>query len=265
MHFAIDDTYGPQIPTQSRYVTAERRTHVGIIFSDQEVSFVREQIRNCLNYASELVSCTVKEFHFVDLYNRKAPWDRLPDGGNLLLFEAFCEIYKSYRWPVIISTIDKRTIEDHPKMQSWGIIDGLDCKKAEDLSLLCLCLKLKMLHKERAGSLQIYIDEGRKKPGDQFGYSIFHDWPAPYSGVYASSATEPLLQIADLVAFCINRTTHLQMKSRRTELDNWFLDMIVNMRINSSDLRTMQLTLDFGAAEFDEEHRLDRIEKKLEN
>ena len=264
MHFAIDDTYGPEAPTVSRYVTGNRRTHVGVIFSDQEVDYVRGQVKNCLDYAGELLSDTVTEFHFVDLFNRKPPWDRLPDQRNLAFFEFFCRIYGQYRWPVILSTVDKRTLADHRVRALKGQVDGLDLSKMEDLSLLLLCLKLKVLHKASAEPLQLYIDEGRRRPGSAFGTTIFHDWSQPYSGLYASSTAEPLLQVADLVAFCVNRSTHLQMKAKRTEVDNWFLALVGSMGINSPDLRATRLPLDFGAAEFDELHRLDRIEKRLE-
>jgi hypothetical protein len=264
MHFAIDDTYGPEAPTVSRYVTGERRTHVGVIFSDQEVDYVRGQVKNCLDYAGELLSDTVTEFHFVDLFNRKPPWNRLPAQMNLSFFEFFCKIYGRYRWPVILSTVDKRTLADHRIREFKRRVDGLDLSKMKDLSLFLLCLKLKVLHKASAEPLQLYIDEGRRRPGNAFGTTIFRDWPMPYSGLYASSRVEPLLQLADFVAFCVNRSTHLQMKAKRTEVDNWFLAQVGNMEINSPDLRTAQLPLEFGAAEFDELHRLDRIEKRLE-
>lgn len=264
MHFAIDDTYGPGVPTLSNYVTEERRTHVGVVFQDTEVDFVREQVRNCLHGASELLSTDVSEFHFVDIFNRKPPWDRLPLGANLRIFEGFCEIYRLYRWPVILSTVDKRTLTDQPIMETWGRVDELDAKKKEDLSLLLLCLKFKILFRETIDPLTLFIDEGRKRPGSPFGTVIFRNWPAAYSGIYASSSTEPLLQIADLIAFCINRSTHLQMKASRTPTDDWFLRLIGHMSINSADLRQFSAPLDFGAGEFDEQHRLDRIEKVLE-
>jgi hypothetical protein len=48
MHIAIDDTYGPDTATGSRYVTDQRRTHVAVIFPDEEVEEYRSQIRGCL-------------------------------------------------------------------------------------------------------------------------------------------------------------------------------------------------------------------------
>jgi hypothetical protein len=232
---------------------------------DHEVNYIRQQVRNCLDYAGELLSDTVAEFHFVDLFNRKPPWDRLPAQANLTFFEFFCKIYEKYRWPVILSTVDKRPLADHRILKFEGRVDGLDLSKAEDLSLLFLCFKLKTQYKASGEPLQLYIDEGRRKPGSAFGTDIFYDWPTSYSGLYASSAGEPLLQLADLVAFCVNRSTHLAMKAKRSEVDNWFLALVSSMGINSPDLRTGLLPLNFGVAEFDELHRLDRIEKRLQD
>jgi hypothetical protein len=264
MHVAIDDTYGPDAATPSRYVTGKRRTHVAVIFPDGEVDNIRQQVRNCLQFASLEFAREVTEFHFVDIYNRNPPWDTLEDHVNLDFFGAFCSIYAQYRWPVVIFTVDDRTISDHPSLKSGGMVDGLDPGKRDDLALLLLCLKLKLLHKTTGEPLHLYVDEGRGKPGREFGSQIFHDWPAQYSGAYASSKAEPLLQIADLIAFCINRSTHLQTKSKRTAVDNWFLRLMSRMAINSPDLRPTRHSSNFGVNDFDEQHRLDRIEKGLE-
>ena len=48
MHIAVDDTYGPKNFGKSKYVTGERRTSVGVVFKDDEVEYVRNQIRECL-------------------------------------------------------------------------------------------------------------------------------------------------------------------------------------------------------------------------
>jgi hypothetical protein len=69
LHIAIDDTYGPTGSTRSKYVTGARRTHVAVIFKDEEIEEVRQHLRNCLEYIGELLPRAPKEFHFVDIYN----------------------------------------------------------------------------------------------------------------------------------------------------------------------------------------------------
>jgi len=263
MHIVIDDTYGPEAQTLSRYVSGERRTHVAVIFNDEDVQDFREQIRGCLEEIGRHTSNQVEEFHFVDIYNRKQPWNELPDGVNLKIFEFFASIYSRYRWPVIVQTMDSRTLRDHGIEKFVGKIEGLDLSNSADLSLLWLLIKIKVRYKESPSPIHLILDEGRKKPGAQFGAMIFHDWPQTFIGCYASSAAEPLLQLADFIAFCINRSTHLSMKAKRTDVDNWFLKLVGAMTINSKEMVSTTLPNDFSAGDFDAEHEADRKKKGL--
>jgi hypothetical protein len=265
MHLAIDDTHGPERPIESRYVTGDRRTHVGVIFKDEEVENVRYQMRHCLGLAETFGVPKPAEFHFVDIYNRQPPWDLLPPHANLGLIEGFAHIYSIYRWPVIVSTVDARTFADHGAEPISAKFDGLDLSRREDQSLVMLCVKFKAKYKSpEPQSLNVHIDEGRAKPGTGFGHRIFHDWVGPFTGAYASSAEEPLLQIADFVAYCVNRSTHLATKANRSEIDNWFMHLIGSMSINSSDISIKSVDPGFTTDDFDEFHRLDRVKKQLE-
>ncbi len=263
MYIAIDDTYGPEIQTQSRYVSGERRTHVAVIFNDEDVQDFREQIHSCLEEIGRQIPNQVTEFHFVDIYNRNQPWDGLPEGVNLKIFEFFAYIYSRYHWPVIVQTIDSRTLRDHGIKNLVGKIEGLDLSNSADLSLLWLLIKIKMRYKQSPAPIHLLLDEGRKKPGAQFGSMIFHDWPQTFIGSYASSATEPLLQIADFIAFCINRSTHLSMKAKRTDIDNWFLRLVGGMKIDSEELVSTTLPSNFSAGDLDAVHDADRENKGL--
>ena len=64
MHIVIDDTYGPEAQRLSKYVSGERRTHVAVIFKDENVQNFREQIRGCLEEIGRHTSNRVAEFHF---------------------------------------------------------------------------------------------------------------------------------------------------------------------------------------------------------
>lgn len=263
MHIAIDDTYGPGIDTKSSFVTGGRRTHVAVVFPDEEVQDIRKQMVECLGEIFELTGVKIQEFHFVDIYNRKSPWDSLPKNANLGLFEFFASIYKKYHWPVLIKTIDDRTLRDHNLKAFGGKIDGLEISKREDLSLLWLLINIKNKFRNNPTPITLFLDEGRKKPGTAFGSAIFHDWPASFRGSYTSSSTEPLLQIADFLAFCINRSTHLSMKINRSDVDIWFLNLVGEMKIDCEDLKVHKLKKDFSVSDFDELHLQDRTAKGL--
>jgi hypothetical protein len=263
LHIAIDDTYGPSASTASKYVTGNRRTHVAVVFPDKAVEYYREQIRDCLSEIRKKVSKNVKEFHFVDIYNRASPWDELPNEGNLRIVEFFAYIYTQHKWPVMIQTVDNRTLRDHGIEKIIGYIEGLNLLNKADLSLLWLLIRIKRNYRNSPEPIRLILDEGKRKAGMEFGSKIFHDWPLEFSGHYAASSQEPLLQIVDFVAFCINRSTHLAMKSRRTDVDNWFLGLVGSMEIKCEDLQLAVLPSDFSVADFDALHRWDRRKKGL--
>jgi hypothetical protein len=110
----------------------------------------------------------------------------------------------------------------------------------------------------------IRSDSGVKRPGTRFAETVFRKWQGQYDGSYVASEAEPLVQIADFLAFSINRCTHLQLKSGRTETDLWFLGLIGEMQIRSADLKRGDLPEDFTTAEIDAMHAEDRRAKGLE-
>ncbi len=169
MHIAIDDTYGPIGPTKSKYVSGARRTHIAVVFSDDGVEDVRTQIRNCLELTSEYLPLPPREFHFADIYNRVGPWKLLNGHVNLGIIEAFCHIYSLYRWPVIIQTIDDRTLRDHGIKGYKGVVDGLDLSNRHDLSLMWLCIKIKLKFNKEPTPLALIVDEGQKRAERNLG------------------------------------------------------------------------------------------------
>lgn len=265
MHIAIDDTYGPADHGTSRYVTGKRRTQVGVLFKDSEVEHIREQVRNCLDFLRERIGERLGEFHFVDIYNRKGVWQRTEQGLNLRLFEAFAEIYSSYRWPVMVQTVDKRTVADLKGLNKALVFEGLNPNDYSHVALSLLCLRIRMRFKTTNEPLTLLLDEGLKKAGKPFGDQLFKNWPTTFVGRFASSKSEGLLQIADFLAFCVNRNTHLALKSQRTELDQWFMQIVSHMRINSADLSPFFAKPNFSGDDFDEFHRRDRTLRGVED
>jgi hypothetical protein len=174
MYIAIDDTYGPEVDTGSEFVTGRRRTYVAVIFRDAFVQLYRDQIVECIDEIKQAFGLDLKEFHFVDIYNRKSPLDKLPAQGNLGVFKAFAEIYQNYRWPVIIQTVDDRTFRDHGIESFAGHIESIDLSERGDLSLLWLLIKIKLKYKQKPESITLYVDEGqgRKKPGTSIGSAV---------------------------------------------------------------------------------------------
>lgn len=264
MHLIIDDTYGPQQKTQSRYVTGNRRTHIAIAIEDSTVDYCREQLLNCVKFISDKFNINVDEFHFSDILNRRGVWEKLDNGVNLALIHGFASIYKNYKWPILIQTVDDRTFHDHNIQTSFGKnVFGFNTLDPSDLSLLLLLLKIKIKYKNIKEPLTLIVDEGKGKPDQQIGNELFHDFHFGYSGVYSSSTKEPLLQLADFVAFCVNRMTHLSVKKNRTETDVFFMKIVSDMGMVCDDLTKVELPIDFDISDFDAIHQFDRMKKNL--
>jgi len=265
MHIAIDDTYSSNIETNSMYVTNGRRTHVAICFDDSDVEYIREQMKGCLVEINENSKVNADEFHFVDIWNKKGGWKNLDKKMRLPLFEFFAKIYRDNKWRVFIQTVDSRTLSDHPSLVNIGdFTNEFDTNQKEDLSLLLLLLKIRIHYKQSIPNINLIIDEGRGAPGEPFGYSLFKDWPGGFNGVFASSREEPLLQLADFICYCVNRSTVLATKENRKEEENQFLEMVASMGINSEDFKLGVFSKKSSVEAFDKVHLKDRKEKGLE-
>ncbi|WP_212509560.1 hypothetical protein [Agrobacterium tumefaciens] len=263
MHVAIDDTYGPIDAQPTRYVTGARRTYVAVEFPDQQVEEVREGVRACLNEMPRLLGISPAEFHFVDIYNRKKVWENAPEGQNLRMFEFFAHMYRQYRWKVHVQTVDERTLADH-KVTLFGKVDGIELNERDGQALFFLLVKLKNDLPRPPEKLTIRIDSGRRKSGSAFASAVFREWESQYDGRYASSDAEPLIQIADFLAFSINRSTHLQMKRHLTDIDVMFLELVSSMNIRSPDIVHSIGKRNNIMADLDAALEKDRAEKGLE-
>ena len=262
MHVAIDDTYGPEIATPSQYVTGARRTYVAVEFPDQQVAEIRTSVRQCLDSLPEMIGIGAAEFHFVDIYNRKGVWENAPTGANLALFSFFANIYCHYNWRVHVQTVDERTLKDHNVSFSEKI-DDLDLAHRDGQALLFLLVKMKGRLSPPSSALTVRIDAGRRKPGTEFAAGVFREWGDLYDGRFDASDAEPLIQIADFLAFAINRSTHLCLKDKLTDTDRWFLNLIGSMNIRSDDLIKKVLKGGVTTADFDAVHEADRRAKGL--
>lgn len=263
MHVAVDDTYGPINAEPSKYVTGARRTYVAVEFPDHAVTDVRTNVANCLAEIPCLLGISPAEFHFVDIYNRNKEWKDVPGELNLRIFEFFAEIYRMHRWPVHVQTVDDRTLADHG-MHFDLAVDGIDLRERDGQALFFLLANVKQRVPRPPERLTVRIDAGRAQPGKPVATALFREWGDLYDGQYADSHLEPLIQIADFLAFSINRVTHLSLKPQRTDLDRWFLNLIGSMDILSADLVSTSLPPDFTTADIDAIHSADRKQKGLE-
>jgi len=262
MHIAIDDTYGPVNALATKYVTGARRTYVAVEFPDSQVDEVRENIRGCLKELRPIVGIFFYDFEFSEIYNCSGAWTD-HRGLNLKVFEFFAQRYAENRWRVHVQTVDDRTLRGR-ESEFTGKVDELDLSSREDQALFMLLCKVKWSQSARSGRLVVRADAGRCKPGSLLMPSLFRELGPAYDGRYADSQSEPLIQIADFLAYSINRCTHLMMKRKRTDHDLFFLSLIGSMGIRCQDITFSRLTDDISTGALDALHKEDRRKKGIE-
>lgn len=263
MYVAIDDTYGPEGIIPTKYVTGARRTYVAVEFPDAQVGYVRQNIRDCVKWLEVKLGASLLEFHFSDIYNRRGAWKSFRNGENLRVVSFFAEIYQLHQWRVHVQTVDERTFSDH-NVDPSGIADGIDLSERDGRALFLLLLKVRDAMPPPPEPVVVRIDAGRSKPGSLLAPKIFRRWAGLYDGRYEDSHADPLIQVADFLAFSINRCTHLATKPTITDLDKEFLDLIGNMNIQSSDIIRVASKIGSIKQDFDRVHFEDRIAKGLE-
>ena len=260
-YIAIDDTYSQTSVKNSNYITGDRRTHVAVIFDFDEAAEVRSQLTGCLEYVNKNFGICATEFHFTDIYNKNKLWSSLPNEANLMIFEFFFKIYQKYRWRIIIQTIDHHTLSDH-ELKFSGKLSFFDLSKKDHLSLFWILMKIKSDFSSKPEDLEIIIDEGIRKAGTKLPDAFFNNYGASVSCSFSES-TDPLLQIADFIAYSINKSTNIVIKSKKSEIDMLFLDMFSAARFNSKDLLVKNLPREFTVDDIDSVIKEDKINKGL--
>lgn len=270
VHVAIDDTYGSGDADRTKYVTRDRRTYVAVEFPDSQAEGLREGVRLLLQDLPARAGVTADEFHFTDIYNRRGPWKNCSEGSNLEVFSEFANLYREFQWTVYIQTVDDRTLADHG-VTLTGEFDGIDLGSREGQALFFLLARLRRELPPPPEPLVVRVDEdSRRPPGTRFGSEMFREWGAGYDGMFESSASDPLVQIADFLAFSINRNTYLAMKNdvagerQLTDIDWWFLKMFSAMGIRSDQLEWVPAGPQPLAVTVDKLHARDRRTKGLE-
>lgn len=262
MLIAIDDTYGPENIPPTRYVTGSRRTSLGVAVPENEADEIRQFIRNGLTLIRDEAGIQAEEFHFTDIFNRQGPWEVIKDSSNIALIEIFVNLYNKNKWPVFIQTIDRRTLNDHG-IKLVGKAGKINLENWAHLAFVFLLTKIKDFILEINEPAVIYVDEGLYKAGSQLSDEYFKNWPTEVKCHFESSAIEPIIQIADFLAFAINRSTYLATKPKKTEFDLEMLSLFGSIEINCKDISRVSASRNFSAESLDRFHDRDRKKKGL--
>lgn len=269
----IDDTGSPGLKVNSRYLTTDRKTWVAVILTELERIEAKEQLTECIKYIKD--EFNADEFHFKDIYNGANQFKNIDLEIRLEIFKAFAEIFKTYKWPMIVQTFNNHNMyenkliyENITKINEAVKIDNFNLKDNGDLALFYLLFKCKKYIEKNKNEYSLpvdfIIDEGRQKANTYQTTTLLEGIANNNKLYYAKSSEEILIQLADFAAFCLNRVQLIMANEKRNSLDNTFVKICEYADFNFINIPKEKVNLNkFSTDDFDYLHYQDKSEKKL--
>lgn len=203
-----DDTHSSQENGESKYISSNRRSYVGIEINPDDWETIASKIREMhdeFNLPDDL-----KNFHFTDMYNARGYWKENREKSNKI-FEKFTELFEKYQIETFV-----QTIEEYTPVQGVTWPEGfLDIKKLAGNNLLdgiaFVLMVSKVLRKLKSGESACFlVEEGcLGKAGKKYACES--------QGIHAEfhfmNKNFELLQLADFLAFSINRIKMIALKN----------------------------------------------------
>lgn len=223
----IDDTGSPGLATASPRLHPERSSWVAVIVPRSDMREVLEQFPEALDELSRLVPS--REFHFGDIYAGRKEFDGLPIAVRLALFEFMATIFRTYRFPVIVQTLDPNSLGEIRRRGKFpDSIGPFNLARPADAALFFLLLRVKwhLQGQTGPGLARVFIDEGYKNNGIAIRIPTFEEVFADGLVCFAKSSSIHPIQLADFAAFCMNRTQLLLAKDELSDLDKTLLGIL---------------------------------------
>lgn len=261
----IDDGGTPGQISDSEALDPSRKTWVATILTPDQVAEVASQIAATLELLEELTGA--KEFHFHQIYGGRGPFKTIDVKKRVGLMGFMAHIFRSSMFTVIAQTFDDRFVaEFRSKAPLPDRVGRFDFQKPSDLALFWLLFRVKnhLLENMQEFALPAYcvVDAGFIKAGQFFEIP---SWGHVYegSGFFSADSVEfPALQLADYAAFAFTRSQWLLGKSNRSRVDDAFLQILADIRLNVVDVPEVSIDpRSFGPRDYEEILKDDRINK----
>ena len=249
-HIYIDDTGTSQFRSGFEYDTSNSASWCAIVLNDiqycEAVNFMGVELKSLNSFIG------LNEFHFTEIFSGSGAYrkNNIDFENRIAIFNDFALFSRRFQFPVFIQSFGE---DDYGRIKLKKtlktIVAGVDLNNYKDLSLFLLLMNVKRYldsHPEYSAPYMIVIDEGRKKKGTKQPCIMFGDLLKDKQILYCSSAEEPMLQLADFVAFTLNRCKWLNMKdpSKISEYDLRFLKMASDANFNAPHMKKVLLPAD---------------------
>lgn len=186
------------------------------------------------------------EFHFADIYGGKGNYKGVDLKIRLALFEFMAHIFTTYRFPVIVQTLDPGNVSDiHDGANLPKQVGPFNLTKQDDLALLFLLLRVKWFLENQSSSpgpwARVFVDEGFKKNGAAIRIPTLERYFVDGLVCFARSDIVQPIQLADFAAFGLNRTQLIRGKPELSELDRTLLQIMSPVAWNYQNIPKVTL------------------------
>lgn len=260
----IDDTASASQTTNSKYLTEDRRTYVAVIFTEEERKEADEQLKGCIEEIN--IQFAADEFHFTDIYSGTKKFKGIDIDIRLSLFRVFVYIYNQYRWPIIIQTVNDRTLLEHGIRMVDIRAEGFNFADNSDVALFMLLIQCKNYLQDNIKKYDLpvdfVIDAGKQKADTFQKVSLLSGVSVNSALSYKSSHDDVLIQIADFIAFCVNRIQMIAVKENKSRVDKEFLKIMSDMKFNGIGFEMVPMKK-VNSLEYDRKIRSDKDIKRI--
>lgn len=223
----VDDTGSPGLETPGLHI--KRKSWVAVLVPPHQMADVMDQLPSALSYLREL-GITDPEFHFADILAGRNEYEKLELQQRLGIFRFMAEIFATYRFEVLVQTLDPASAKVIHSRADWPERFGsLRLNDHEDLALVFALLRIRAHIKSLAmGSATacVIVDEGRLANGEAIVIPGLAPTFVAGAVHFASSRLMQSIQLADFAAFVLNRWQLLRVREKLTGLDRTLLELL---------------------------------------
>jgi hypothetical protein len=223
----IDDTGSPGLNTPGLH--SQRKSWVAVLVPPHQVVEVMDQLPNALSYLAEL-GLKDPEFHFTDIWAGRGEYQKLDLQQRLSIFRFMAHIFATYRFQVLVQTLDPDTAADIHDRADWPAQFGpLKFDDHEDLALIFALLRVRLHLKSLEGgnaTACVVVDADRLASGTAMVLPGLAPTFCAGAVLFASSRLIHAIQLADFAAFVMNRWQLLRVKDKLRNLDKTLLEII---------------------------------------
>lgn len=235
----IDDTGTSGLKSKSAYDSEKSVSWFAIVLTSEERLFAEVQMKDCLYELKQIYNAS--EFHFKDIYNGRKEFEGIDLDARLKIFHLFADVYRRMEYPLLMQTFSPEEYSRNSLTNNAGKqkIDGFDLNNSKDFALYHLLLRIKGYLNSNGYSypVEIIIDEGRQKKNSVQPCNLFTNNQLKIGLQYKSSKEEPLLQLIDFAAYCLNRVKWIMQNNSKKSIDKTFMEICSYANFNTINMK----------------------------